>query len=278
MKDPKLFRALKHIELTAEEKAAGREQFLSFMEAHQPLARDKKTEKSVSWFRPFRMLATAFVLLVVCTGGVSYAAESSVPGDLLYPIKINFNEQVRSTFTFNSKSKAEWNMEQVERRLEEAETLKEEGRMTPELRAQIKTEIEVHQADMEDRLQNLEEQGKTESSDEIKIRYENLLQIHQDTAKDVEVIVRPPRDFFEESSEWKPKFQPWDGIKELSPNSDFEEPETDTSTPTETETQTEAEAETEEKNSETTDSSENNSSGIKDIDTSLPGITDPNGL
>jgi hypothetical protein len=37
---------------------------------------------------------------VLFSGGASFAAETSLPGELLYPIKIYVNESVQSAFTF----------------------------------------------------------------------------------------------------------------------------------------------------------------------------------
>ena len=66
-------------------------------------------------------------LLLLIGGGVTLVAEQSIPGDFLYPVKINFNEEVRSLLAVTDQDEARWQTEAAERRLSEAETLTERG-------------------------------------------------------------------------------------------------------------------------------------------------------
>ena len=68
-----------------------------------------------------RFVAPIMLLLIV-GGSTSYAAEGTVPGDLLYPVKINVNESVFSALSFSAVSKAKWAVEKVGRRLAEAKS------------------------------------------------------------------------------------------------------------------------------------------------------------
>ncbi|MFA7309986.1 MAG: DUF5667 domain-containing protein [Candidatus Paceibacterota bacterium] len=99
-------------------------------------------------------LTPAVLALVFVVGiGTSYAAEGAMPGDILYPIKINVNETVRGSLAISQSAKADWNTRVMTRRLEEAETLAAEDRLTPVARAVIQTQL-IESADRFDRSVN----------------------------------------------------------------------------------------------------------------------------
>ncbi|TSC79536.1 MAG: hypothetical protein G01um101425_467 [Candidatus Peregrinibacteria bacterium Gr01-1014_25] len=87
----------------------------------------------LDWHLPYRLVATmACVILLMTTGvTVSFAAESALPGDVLYPVKIYVNESVQSLRQSTPTAKAAWAVERVERRLREAVALRVQRRRTP---------------------------------------------------------------------------------------------------------------------------------------------------
>jgi len=72
------------------------------------------------------------------------AAESSVPGSILYGVKINVTEPVVATLSFTSEKKAEWEVKRTERRLQEAEQLALDGKLTSKVQKQLASKIEDH--------------------------------------------------------------------------------------------------------------------------------------
>lgn len=88
------------------------------------------------FLRPIPIMA-GFLIVAVTGGGVSLAAENSLPGDVLYPIKVSVNEEVRAALTISKEKKDEWSAQRAERRLEEAEKLDEEGRLDAEKIARL---------------------------------------------------------------------------------------------------------------------------------------------
>ncbi len=50
--------------------------------------------------------ASALALCLLLGGSLSYAAAGSLPGDLLYPVKININEKISSTLARSDEAKA----------------------------------------------------------------------------------------------------------------------------------------------------------------------------
>ncbi|QQG38278.1 MAG: hypothetical protein HYS26_01885 [Candidatus Kaiserbacteria bacterium] len=92
-----------------------------------------------------RTLVPALVLvLVVIGGGMTYAAEGALPGDLLYPVKIGFNESVRSALAFSDESKVAVHSVFAERRLEEATALAVSGRLSGAAQKALEANFDAH--------------------------------------------------------------------------------------------------------------------------------------
>src|SRR3989344_5335559 len=74
-------------------------------------------------------------ILLAISAGVSYSAESSLPGDVLYPIKTDLNERIQGWLALSAKAESEHQANLAIRRLEEAEKLKAEGKLNAELKS-----------------------------------------------------------------------------------------------------------------------------------------------
>ncbi len=89
----------------------------------------------------FRASAVFTMLLLVV---VPVLAERSVPGDALYAVKVQFNEEMRSNLAFGSYQKIEWETERLNRRIAEAKLLASEGRLTQEAQIEIAAAVKEH--------------------------------------------------------------------------------------------------------------------------------------
>lgn len=99
-----------------------------------------------SLFRPSRSRhmytnATVLIALLVGGGGTAAAAQSAIPGDMLYPVKIHVNENVRNAVTVGANAEAELQAELLKERVAEAEALASEGRLTGETAADAEARI-----------------------------------------------------------------------------------------------------------------------------------------
>lgn len=94
---------------------------------------------------------------IVASSGISYAASRSVPGDLLYPIKVGVNEKVMGYMAFSSKSKAEVQVDLAERRLEEAVKLQQGSDTDAQMWVDLRTNFNTHVATYESRVEKLKE-------------------------------------------------------------------------------------------------------------------------
>lgn len=121
--------------------------------------------KSISY------VATALIVSI-SSGGIAYAAEGSVPGDLLYPVKINVTEPIRDVIAITPKAKADWELEKTSRRLHEATVLATKDKLDQEKRE-----------DMEDRLEK--QVVKAGISDETKHEVKERLNASAKVLKEI---------------------------------------------------------------------------------------------
>ncbi len=248
----KLKTALESIHLSKKEKTSGRKDFLNFMEKN-PMTRELPEHGFTHFFKRFYALtrrplvatATVMGVFVVTASGISYAAESTVPGDLLYPVKVNVNEQVQGFFQFDSKSKAQWEIDRMNRRLEEVETLTNEGKLDVKIKNDFKQKLDVNTKAVVNHIKELKAEGKEEEAAEIESTFDTVFQIHNEAALDVEFDgtgLKDPKEKEEEKETDEP---------EETVETDIEtDVETDVDTSTEVEVEVEEETEEEEKEEE----------------------------
>ena len=89
------------------------------------------------------VVASCLILVLGGTGAV-YASLDSLPGNILYPLKVNIIESVYSTFTFSLEGKAEYESGLATMRLIEAETLADRGELDAEKEKILTVLLESH--------------------------------------------------------------------------------------------------------------------------------------
>jgi hypothetical protein len=92
-----------------------------------------------SWSTTF---VVAALILMLAGGGVAFAAETTLPGDKLYPVKVGFTEPLRETIAFSASAKAYLEEIKIEKRLKEAAVLASQGRLTDSVNQEIQERIE----------------------------------------------------------------------------------------------------------------------------------------
>lgn len=85
--------------------------------------------KIAGFFKSPYGYALAGFALLFALGGVSYAAEGALPGDLLYLVKVNVNEPLREATLVTQSAKDQWEAQKLDRRLKEVEELAAQGRL-----------------------------------------------------------------------------------------------------------------------------------------------------
>ncbi len=176
-----IFKGIKRQSLTDSERAAMRNNLSFYMSEHAPrapfsvrmsdaLARYASAFDTSS-LSHMRLAPAALSLFLIVGVGTTYAAEQALPGEALYGVKIHINESVLGSFAISHAAQADWNTELVTRRLEEAETLFAEDRLTPVARSQIESQIILTGAKFDESVSEL---AKTEGETAVAAAQSNL--------------------------------------------------------------------------------------------------------
>ncbi len=119
----------------------------------------------ISYIRPMPIMAA--VLIIAVSGSTVIAAETALPGDALYLIKVHVTEEVRASLAATPKARADWAMDRAERRLEEAATLALAGRLNDVARAEIDSNLDEHVRSAGKGRQQLENEDDVSGATEV---------------------------------------------------------------------------------------------------------------
>lgn len=139
----------------------------------------------------------ALLLLILVGGGATgVVAEKSLPGDVLYPVKIHINENLESAIALTAKSDAEVSVRQAARRLAEAEQLKEKGKLSSEQSIELKDAFNAEVKLVKENVAKVRSKGDSKSADEIDTKLEENIKEHSD----ITVVLGVRDDEVEENS------------------------------------------------------------------------------
>lgn len=175
---------MKKIRLTQDEKMSARTNIISHMEKN-PIGDSASFLTRISQiFMPtqHRKAFIAIYIIVLVFGGstgTAFAAEASLPGDLLYPIKTNVNEEIRSRLTFGKQSQAEWEAKRIQKRLGEIKELEQKGTLNANQIEKIKARIEKQTEKAKEKIEALKTSGDSENAERIIEKLETSLQEHE---------------------------------------------------------------------------------------------------
>lgn len=180
MKDTKTTEYLenfKKMELSSDVKLQMREKLSAYADFHA--VRVGEVERSIgevqkhsvfSFFINSKlriMNATLLIALIVATSGTSFAAQGSVPGEFLYPVKVYVNENVQSTFAFGANAEAKLQAKLLAERFEEAQVLAERGELEGEVKEEVQANMQAQYEKSRLALASADTQTNTEVSADI---------------------------------------------------------------------------------------------------------------
>lgn len=148
---------------------------------HKPLRAPEYATVSIRWFSfswVRQPLAAALALVFIFSGGISYAAESSLPGDALYAVKTKVNESVKVALATDTEAKAEVQMELAERRIEEAAALAAENRLDSDTQVALASAFEAHAESATKEVETIDTEDASAAA-EITSRFETRLATHE---------------------------------------------------------------------------------------------------
>jgi hypothetical protein len=126
------------IRLTHTEKEAMRSALFSVPVSAAPLH-----SPYLRFFAP-RAFAYAFSAVLIVGSGTAYAAQGSLPGNPLYPVKVNITERLETAFALTPEAKIDVNERIAERRIEEVVSLTESDTLDEETAEKLAENFDYH--------------------------------------------------------------------------------------------------------------------------------------
>lgn len=175
------------IKLSKEEKALAKQNLVNFMAKNPARLNNRLSEGGYfasfrSAFQNFFIKPLGAVLSILIVGGVStsLAAQGSMPGDMLYPVKLKFNEKIQEMVQFSNKGQAQVALTHAENRLKEAEKLAEQGKLNIDTKNELEANFEAKIKKTKDLVKKEHEEKDEASAKEIKDNLKKSLKTHQE--------------------------------------------------------------------------------------------------
>ena len=152
-------RSSTRLAMTDGERERGREFLIRYMAMH-PAREASRVSRYAFLFHPMPIIAS---LLIIVVSGVSVAgaAEAALPGDTLYTIKVNVNEEVKLALATSPAKKADVSLARAEARLAELELLALREEIDETLRDEIDERVDEHVHEAEEIISELDEPRET---------------------------------------------------------------------------------------------------------------------
>jgi|GEM_PF-5972602 len=169
------FRQAKEVALSPGERMATKTGLLEKMRGPQ------KSAPFLSRFFGFYKMtyaAGAFLIAGLAFSGLSYTAEGALPGDFLYPVKINVNERVRDSLATTHPEAAAWQAEKAERRLTEAEKLASVSPLNATVNRALSREFKKNIKNMESNINSMLAGKDLAFAHDLNVAFQTSLKAH----------------------------------------------------------------------------------------------------
>ncbi len=187
--------------LEKEEKMHIRKEIVAFMQKNP--VRDERELRLLPWrlhnlfyFLTYRPMPVALFIVFIVSIGTSLAAESALPGDVLYSVKVNVNEEVGGLFSsFNNEFKADFEAKRADRRLQEAEKVAAKADLKGGVLVKIEENFQTHADRVKERIADFQARGHFNNAVDLSSKFESSLRAHE------QVLVRLKADLQSKSSD-----------------------------------------------------------------------------
>lgn len=125
------------------------------------------------------IVAMALAVLVIGGAGTAYAANSTLPGDVLYPVKIRINEKLQVYLADSAEAKSELQLELIDRRMDEGVQLAAQGRLDAHTLELLDSLVVKYKADIEQTVSSLDEQQRMAIMAVVSEKLAAILNVHQ---------------------------------------------------------------------------------------------------
>jgi hypothetical protein len=143
----------------------------------------KRPIKSHIFFMNYASISLAAFL--VMAGSLSFAAEKSLPGDALYVVKTNFNENVQGLLTFSSQSRAKLEAKFAENRLVEAQKLAVNNSLTEEQEISLNESLKKHTEEFSKSLEQINSKEDPATAASLSAEFQSTLLAHRNVISSI---------------------------------------------------------------------------------------------
>ncbi len=125
--------------------------------------------------------------LIIGTTATSFAAERALPGDILYPVKTEINENIAKSLSVTKEQKAKINVKLVDKRMEELTEMVVTKQDTPEKIDIVVAKLEEHKQEIQEYVSEVQESDIKESEIAVAIytELESVVDAHIDILEDI---------------------------------------------------------------------------------------------
>ncbi len=169
------------IKLTGDEKLFYRSEIEKFITRENIRVQTENGGRYFSPFFGFLRAHTAFTALagiLVFSVSVASAAEKSLPGEYLYPVKTKITEPMQKILSVGSEQKADLAVKFVNKRLKEFGTISVKKEASPELKKEIQTELSSQIKEAKKEIQKLTEENDTSEAAGAANELQSILSAH----------------------------------------------------------------------------------------------------
>jgi hypothetical protein len=184
--------ALKSVSLTADEKRTMRQELRESMTASEQ--RSNQSRQPAGWLQYVRWLsyglgrtAMGVAAVLYMIGGVTYAAEDALPGTPLYAVKTHVNEAFINITAVGDSKTARTQSRLAARRINELQTLINNGRLTTTTSERLLHDIVEHTQIARENIASLETAGerKRQQANRLQSQLTALLAAESETLQSV---------------------------------------------------------------------------------------------
>lgn len=190
--------AAMRVHLSDSERAEGRGRLAAFMKIY-PVLPSTTHNTGTGFFDHLRSvfslrlpaLVSIAGILVLIGGSAVYAAESALPGDIFYPLKVDILEALHERLLWNPQTRADWIIRRIERRIEETKKLSERRSLDAPKRAQIESRLQKHIEHLDTHLAKLNDTNKERA---FRTKLETRLALQEKLLERGESDAKPPKE------------------------------------------------------------------------------------
>ena len=138
--------------------------------------RDRIAPQSLRTLQKPMPIIISLMFILVAASGTSIAAEHSLPGDILFPIKIGVNEQIAGALRVSSEDQANFSVSLVQKRMHEIAQLAASSELSSENEAQINARLHKNIHAAQNAIENAREEN-TQAAAEASVALESTLRV-----------------------------------------------------------------------------------------------------